>query len=58
MQLFDAGEEVRPGAALGVVRGALVRILPVGELDDLLERDQMGSGNVSRSENHVAIAAS
>ena len=58
MQLFDAGEEVRPRAALGVVGGALMRVLAVREVEHLLQRDHVRSGNVSRSENQVAIAAS
>src|SRR5438552_14202083 len=38
VDLRDTGEEVRTTAALGVVRGALVRVLAVREIEDFLER--------------------
>ena len=37
VQLLDAGQEVGPDASLGVVGGALVRVLAVRELEVLLE---------------------
>ena len=38
MQLLDPREQVAPRALLGVVRGALVRVLAVRQVGDLLER--------------------
>ena len=58
MQLLDAREEVAARAALGVVRGALVRVLAVGEVEHLVERDDERVGERLARENHVAIAAS
>ena len=37
MQLLDAREQVRARSAVGVVRGALVRVLAVGEVEHLVE---------------------
>src|SRR5439155_16648378 len=46
MQLLDAREEVAADAALGVVRGALVRVLAVGEVEHLVERDDERVGEL------------
>ena len=58
MQLLDPREEVRPDAALGVVGGALVRVLAVGEVELLLEDRREAAGNASRAASQDAIAAS
>ncbi len=39
VHLLDAREQVPAGAAVGVVRGALVRVLAVREVEHLLERE-------------------
>ena len=44
VQLLRTRQQMRPRAALGVVRGTLVRVLAVREIDDLLERDDEGLG--------------
>ena len=40
VELLDTGEQVRPRAALRVVGGTLMRVLSVGELERLVERDR------------------
>src|SRR4029079_2983901 len=46
VQLLYAGEKVPAGAALGVVRGPLVRVLAVREVEHLLERDDERVGEL------------
>ena len=46
MQLLDPREEVTPDPALGVVGGALVRVLAVREVEHLVERDQERVGEL------------
>ena len=58
MQLLDAREEVAADAPLGVVGGALVRVLAVARSCTLSSETTSESGNSSRALNHVAIAAS
>ena len=58
VQLLDPREEVAARAALGVVRGALVRVLAVARSSTLSSETTSESGNSSRALNHVAIAAS
>ena len=47
MELLDHREQVQPGAALGVVRGPLMRVLAVGQLELLPEPRQNASGKRS-----------
>ena len=39
VQLLDARQQVRARAALGIIRRALMRVLAVGEVEHLVERD-------------------
>ena len=60
VQLLDAGEQMRADAPLGVVGGALVRVLAVGEVEVLLEhrredrRERLAAGEPGRDRRLVA----
>ena len=58
VELVDAGEQMGACAPLGVVRGALVRVLAVRQLALLSKSGTATSGKGSRSAKRAAIAAS